>query len=131
MNNEIIKEHYYGDVIRIIFVIAGVVMLFMLPFFTVLIKSPVVISILAILVLAIIAGALNPTQLSVIVLNTLAAVVGCAVFEYYAVSIYISPVLSDLELSRQFFWANQILALLFFIAIYLGVKSIRGKVLSK
>jgi hypothetical protein len=129
MDDQIVGQHYYGDVIRTLFVLAGVVMLVMLPFFTPLIKMPLFISIIGILVLAIFAGFLNPRQLWIVVANTIIAVIACAIFEYNAAITYVTPT-TDLSLSKGFFWVNQILAFLFFVSIYLGVKSVRGKILS-
>ena len=120
-------EHYYGDAIRIIFIVAGVVMLVMLPFFSSLIQAPVILSIVAILALAIFGGFLNPKQLWIIIVNTIISIGAFAVFEYYAVSAYITPT-SQLQLTVKFFWVNQILALLFFISVYLSIKSLRGRI---
>ena len=126
MENEIIREHYYGDAVRTLFIITGVVMLVMLPFFASLIKAPIILSIVGILALAIFGGFLNPKQLWIIVINTLISIGAFAIFEYYAVLSYINPT-SNIQLATKFFWVNQTLALLFFIAVYLSVKSLRGK----
>ena len=131
MGNEVSKEHYYGDAVRTIFIIVGIVMLVMLPFFSSLMEMSLVhVSIVVILTLAVLAGFLNPRHLWIIALDTVVSIGAFAIFEYYAVHTYLSPT-GDLQLSIKFFWINQVLALLSFIAIYLSAKSLRGKILAK
>lgn len=127
MENENKIEHYYGDIVRNIFIVAGIIMVVMLPFFSSLIKVPITLSIVAILALAIFAGFLNPKQLWIIVSNSIISIVACAVFEYYAVTSYLN-LDPSVSLNVRFFWVNQFLAILFFVAIYLSVKSFRGKI---
>ena len=127
MDTEIIKEHYYGDAVRVIFVVAGLAMIVMFPFFSSLLKIPVILPIIFVLALAIFGGFLNPKQLWIIVVNTIISVLACAIFQYYAVTAYLnlSP---EIQINVWFFWINQALAVLFFLSIYLSVKSWRGKV---
>ena len=127
MDNDIVKEHYYGDAVRVIFVVAGLAMIVMFSFFCSLLKIPVILPIIFVLALAIFGGFLNPKQLWIIVVNTIISVLACAIFQYYAVDAYLtlSP---TAPLNVWFFWMNQILAVLFFVATYLSVKSWRGKV---
>lgn len=126
MYKEVLNEHYYGDAVRVIFVVAGLAMIVMFPFFSNILKIPVLVPILAVLILAVLGGFLNPEQTWIIALNTAVSILGCGIFQYYAVHAYLnlSPT-SDINVA--FFWANQVLAILFFVAIYLSVKTLRGK----
>src|SRR3989338_1746568 len=94
-------EHYYGDKVRTLFIIGGLIMLASYPFFSSLINAPMPIAILACLALAVFGGLMNPEQKWVIFLNTVIPLVA-------------------------FFWVNQVLALIFFFAAYLSTKSLRG-----
>lgn len=129
MYKEILNEHYYGDAVRVIFIVAGLVMIIIFPFFSNILKIPVVVPILAVLILAVLGGFLNPRQTWIIAVNTVVSILGCGIFQYYAANAYLtlSPT-SDINVA--FFWANQVLAILFFVAIYLSVKSFRGKLVS-
>jgi len=111
--------HYYGDTIRLIFVIGGIGMLLTLPVFQDRINLPIFISIIAMLGIGVTAGLTNPRQRWVIIFNAVASALGFFIFEYYAVDAFTGRV--DL-----FFLANQFLALLFFIALYYSVKTLRG-----
>lgn len=126
LQNLDIKRHYYGDSIRIIFIITGVTMILFLPFFSEIINLPILYSVVGILALSIVGGILNPKQFYSIFINMVVSIIAFGVFEYYAIYAY-------LELPRGvgqntlFFWVNQIFALLFFVATYLSVKSVRGR----
>ncbi|MCX6755811.1 MAG: hypothetical protein NTX85_00505 [Candidatus Nomurabacteria bacterium] len=124
-----IAYHYHGDKVRILFVIMGVLMAGTLPLFSSMINLPISISIVGILLLAILGGFLNPAQKWIIYLDTLASIVAFISFEYYAVYTYmnLSPAVA---LNVYFYWVNQIAALLFFLATYLCVKTLRGRMLS-
>lgn len=113
--------HYYGDSVRKIFVGAAVIMLLFLPFYTDRIPFSYSASIFTIVFLGVIAGVTNPLQKWVIVLNTLISAGGVAVFEYMAINNY--------EFLSLFFWINQLLAVLFLIALYFNTKTFRGMVL--
>lgn len=116
--------HYYGNIIRLIFVISGLIMAISFPFFSKLINLPLPIAIFAVLVLAILGGLINPKQKWVILLNAIAPMIAFCTFEYYAVSTYLNYVPNSIDIS--FFWINQILALMFFVATYLEIKTLRA-----
>lgn len=124
-----ITYHYHGDKIRILFVVTGILMAGTLPMFSSLINLPITVSIMGIVLLAILGGFLNPAQKWIIYIDTIASVVAFITFEYYAVYTYLnlSP---DVVLNVYFYWVNQIAALLFFLATYLCVKTVRGRMLS-
>ncbi|HBA45548.1 hypothetical protein A2W67_00195 [Candidatus Nomurabacteria bacterium RIFCSPLOWO2_02_40_28] len=118
-------EHYYGDKVRTLFIIGGLIMLASYPFFSSLINAPMPIAILACLALAVFGGLMNPEQKWVIFLNTVIPLVAFLVFEYYAVYAY-NNLSSTESIHVAFFWVNQVLALIFFFAAYLSTKSLRG-----
>lgn len=127
VRKEMPLEHYYGDIVRRIFVGVGITMGVCLPFFQNEINLPVYLSILAIVVIVFLAGWENPRNRFIIILNTIVSVVGCAVFEYTAVSYYLQVQRADVP----FFWINQVLALAFFVAIYFSSKTVRGVMMRK
>lgn len=110
--------HYHGDVVRVLFFVAGIIMLIGLPFFKDLIPFSLNISILSILVLGLIAGFTNPRQMWVAIINVLISLAGFIIFEYYAVTSF--------DPSTLFFWTNQALALIFFLTLYFSTKTLRG-----
>lgn len=117
-----LTEHYYGDLVRKLFMSAAVVMLVGLPFVYDNVPIPLFISLLAILVIGILAGLTNPKNFLIMFLNTLIALVAVVAFEFFAVSALIKNM-------AFFFVANQLLALIFLFALYYSTKSWRGKLL--
>ena len=112
--------HYYGDVVRILFFIASILMIFGLPLLFGIIPISVHISIFSILILIFIAGLTNPAQKWVSIIDTIFSSVGFVVFEYYAVVTF-----SQGE-EFLFFLINQTLAVLFLFAFYFATKTVRG-----
>lgn len=111
--------HYYGDQVRIILFLTGLVMLGGLPYFKDLIPTPANYSIFAIVVIAFLAGFTNPKQVWTIYLDLVVSLVGFLVFEYFAIT-------NSSDLSSGFFLINQLLALLLLVAFYFSTKSLRG-----
>ena len=127
---QLINRHYYGHTIRAIFLITGVIMLVTFPFFSDLVPVPLPVSIGIMVLLVVFGGLLNPAQKWVLLMNTLIPLAGFIVFEYQAAYSYIH--LSPLEpRGPAFFWINQLISLLFFIAAYLSVKTARGRVVKE
>lgn len=124
-----INYHYYGNRIRGLFMFTGILMTVTLPFFSSLIHVPITVSIIAMLALAVLGGFLNPTQKWIIVVDTIVAILAFAGFEYYAVNTYLH-VAPDVPSHVYFYWLNQVFALLFFLAVYLSIKTLRGKLLA-
>ncbi|OGY35205.1 MAG: hypothetical protein A3D99_00850 [Candidatus Andersenbacteria bacterium RIFCSPHIGHO2_12_FULL_45_11] len=112
-------NHYYGDTVRKLFVVSGIIMLASLPFFNTYLPVPAYISLFAVVVIALVSGFTNPMQRWATMLDILVSLIACVTFEYSSVVGYgiIPPAL---------FWINQLLALLFFIALYYSTKSYRG-----
>jgi len=124
------KMHYYGDSVRLIFLLSGLVMLCSFPFFAPLIGMPVVISILSIICLVILGGLLSPVSKIMFVVSSIVPVAGFVLFEYYAYYTYVT-LPANIPLHVYFFWVNQFLALMFFFSTYLSIKTLRGMMQSK
>ena len=112
--------HYYGDISRIFFLLAGIIMLLGLPILNQTISVPAYISILFVLSVVFIAGIANPAQRMLSVLDLIVSLVGFIVFEYYSVKVFA-------EGSIYFIYLiNQAIAILFLLAFYFAVKTVRG-----
>jgi hypothetical protein len=99
--------HYYGDIVRRLFLTAGVIMLITLPVLTTLLPVQSYVSLLII-----------------IAMNTVISAVGMFFYEYYAVTGYFLP--EGTPHGTLFTLTNQVLAIIFFFAIYYSSKSVRG-----
>ena len=128
MNKESL-EHYYGDRIRTLFVVGGLIMAVSYPFFHSLIHNLLALSIIGSIVLSVVGGLMNPLQKWVIFLSTIISIVAFISFEYYAIYAYINLPPTQ-ELHVAFFWTNQVLAVIFFLAAYLSTKTLRGALLA-
>jgi hypothetical protein len=113
-------SHYYGDIVRRLFLIAAFVMAATLPYFSPLIDKPLLMSIVGILVLAVAAGLSSPAYSLTSLLNALVALGAMVVFETYAVQSFTESG------TDVFFLINQGLALIFLVAFYFGIKTLRS-----
>ncbi len=121
-------RHYYGDQVRVLFVIAGLIMIISYPYFSPLIGVQAPVAVLGFALFAVFGGFMNPEQKWVIILNSVISVVAFIIFEYAAVYTYNNwP--TTVSFYVAFFWVNQILALIFFFAAYLSTKTLRGRIL--
>ncbi len=120
-NEKRLTRHYYGDLVRFLFMLAAIIMLVTLPFLMGKLPVPLYISILVILVIGVLAGITNPLQKWISILNGLISTAALFIFEYYAVnSLTISGV------KTLYFITNQLLALVFLFALYYSIKTIRA-----
>lgn len=106
---------------RKLFISGAIVMAATLPFFANQIFAPYLVSIIGILIVSVAAGLTSPIFFWSSVLNIVIALFAVAAFEYCAIQAYIVFGYMD-----SFFLVNQILALLFLVALYYGVKTMRG-----
>ena len=111
--------HYYGDVVRILFLIAGVIILLSLPFYNGLIPINTSVSTVCVILLAFGAAIVNPQHMWIVLVNTVIAAVALAIFEYYAVVGY-GVEETILVIVRQ------LLAVLFLFALYYSGKTLRA-----
>lgn len=124
------RYHYYGDVVRTLFIISGLLMIVSYPFFRSFISAPVSLSIVGFVAFAILAGLTSPKQKWIIVLNTITSIIAFVVFEYAAVYTYINLTPAK-DVHVAFFWVNQVLSLIFFFTSYLSTKTFRATFLDK
>ncbi len=121
--------HYYGDTVRWLFMIAAIGMLLMLPAVSNILNIPAVVSVIGILILGFAAGFTNPKQLWDAVVNAIISAGGFLMFETVAVWTYQQNF--NTAQAERFFLANVGLGLVFLIAIYFSVKTLRGLLLSE
>lgn len=119
--------HYYGDTVRWLFMIAAIGMLLMLPAVNDIINIPAIVSVAGILILGFAAGFTNPKQLWDAGINTAISMIGFLLFETVAVWTY-QQHLNTVQ-AEWFFMANIGLGLLFLLALYFSVKTLRGLLL--
>src|SRR3989344_6410588 len=117
-------SHYYGDIVRVIFIVGAVYLLLLLPTMTETFNIPALISIFAVVILGISAGITNPVQEFSVKLNALISIVFLIIFAYLGWYSRVNNIGGWFEL------ANQVAALLFLIASYFSVKSLRGMMVS-
>ena len=119
-------HHYYGDLVRKLFMAAAVVMLVSLPVFSKEIDTSLVLSLMGILLVSLAAGYMSPVSKTSAWFNVLIAAGGLFVFELAAVQAYVPT-----NGVTSFFLVNQALAVLFLFSLYFGVKTARGIRLSR
>ncbi|HEU0050862.1 MAG TPA: hypothetical protein VFQ60_02275 [Patescibacteria group bacterium] len=116
-------KHYYGDHVRKLFLLAGALMICTFPFFQNLIDVPVSLTIFFVLIIALFAGIQSPRHRWTALFNSIVSITALCVFEYKAVSFYFT---NGYDSKPTFFWTNELLALIFFFALYFGTKSLRA-----
>ena len=124
--NQHMKAHYYGDIVRKLFIAGAVIMLLFLPFVLDRLPVSLFVSLLAIICFGLFAGLTNPKQIWVEVVNLIISIAAVVFFEFYAVNFYMLYDAWDL-----LFLAHQVLAILFFVALYYSTKTVRGMLLSE
>lgn len=114
-------KHYYGNVVRIIFIAGAVLMVIGLPTMTRILELPVALSIAGIVVLVVAAGFTNPAVRTSLVANALISIVYTVAFAYVAWHLY-----TNRSVHQSFLLVNQIATIAFLVAAYFSVKSWRG-----
>lgn len=113
--------HYYGDNVRVLFVLAAVVMIAMLPFFSDRLPISTPASIFVIVILGLAAGFTSPRQTWILTLNVLISLVGTIGFGYFGVMEY-----QTYSFQGALFWINEGLAVVFLFSLYFSAKTLRG-----
>ena len=121
VNEKKLTRHYYGDLVRILFMTAAIVMAITLPFLTADLPFPFLLSIFAILIIGILAGITNPLQKWTSITDTIISVICIITFEYFAVNAYLEKSFANL-----FFLTNLTLAVIFIFALYYSTKTLRA-----
>lgn len=117
--------HYYGDIVRKLFILAGAMMVIGTPFFKNEISVPLIFPALAIAAFALVAGLTNPNQRWVAMINVALSAISLIIFEAYALENYQTTE----SATGAFFIATQALAIIFFFALYFSTKTLRGRFL--
>lgn len=111
-------EHYYGDIVRLIFLACGVAILLSISLLGASLNLPFLIAVTMALVLAFLAGYTSPQHPAVIWFDLLVAYGGAALFQFWAV---FGPFTSD----DAAFWIHQGVAIALFLAAYFATKTYR------
>lgn len=118
----IFPSHYYGDIVRKLFLAGGIIMLVTLPFVQEKIPISVQGAIVIILAIDVFAGITNPLWKWIAASDSVISLAAFCFFSYYAVTFYVLYGMSDI-----FFWTNSLLSVIFFFALYFATKTLRGK----
>lgn len=116
-------RHYYGDIVRIIFVLSAAVVGLIAPLggsvgVGLLVAMPIV------LILIVLAGFTNPHSTSIMVLDTLAAALGLIVAEIFAITSYVNKEMLT-------FLTFETLSVMMLIALYFSAKNVRAAMMGK
>lgn len=114
-------KHYYGDTVRSLFITGAIIMAIMLPIFTSQIPLPTPLAIGAIIIIGLMAGFTDPKRHWVAWVNVCICVITVLIAESTAIQAY-----ADYSAASLFFWFNQVIVVIFFIALYFSVKTLRG-----
>lgn len=117
-------QHYYGDVVRYLFLAAAVIMIITLPLFSREVNFPIIISVIGIAVLGVAAGLSNPKQFSSSLINLIISLFGFMIFLYTAVNSYQHSGVAD-----KFILTDIILSTIFIFAIYFSMKTLRAQMI--
>lgn len=113
-------KHYYGNLVRLIFIVGAVWMIIGLPTMTRVLDIPIGISIIGIMILVVAAGFTNPAQESSLKINSGVSIIYTMIFAYLAWYMYTH------NIGGGFMFANQVGAIAFLAASYFAIKSWRG-----
>lgn len=116
--------HYYGDIVRRLFLISGVIVLITLPFNNNILPIHISLTTLLVIILIFFAAITNPFQKWVAFVNVGISILAVLTFEYFAVSGY-----SGEEINL--FMVRQILSVIFFFALYYSGKTLRAMLLKQ
>lgn len=115
-------RHYYGDVVRIIFVVCAIVIGLVIPLGGSLAVS--IIGMPIVLALVVLAGFTNPHSKTIMILDTVAAALGILVAEVYAIGAYLGQ-------SLYLFVLFEVLSVLLLVALYFSAKNVRAAMMHK
>lgn len=114
--------HYYGDVVRSCFLAIGLVLTVTILVDWQLITVYLLVGVVGILALVVLAGMTSPRSPRLILVEAVISGAGFVFFEYMAIAAFgAAKTVTD-----PVFFLRQLLAILFLIALYFGVKSVRG-----
>ncbi|MEK7601791.1 MAG: hypothetical protein AAB480_04640 [Patescibacteria group bacterium] len=111
--------HYYGDAVRMLFLVAAVVMLGGAPFYADMLKQQLPFLIAGAAVMVMLAATTSPWSVMVMRLNAVVSGVGAVVFEYWALMNYQTGTPVEFAL-------RQAIALMCMFAFYFALKTLRS-----
>lgn len=117
--------HYYGHIVRYLFLAAAVLMIITLPLFYKYLNVPIIFSVFAIAVLGIAAGLTNPKQISSAIVNFVVSCFGFIIFGYVAVKAY-----ENITGDDKYIITTVALALIFLFSIYFSMKTLRAELIA-
>ncbi|HEY4502757.1 MAG TPA: hypothetical protein VJH21_02910 [Candidatus Paceibacterota bacterium] len=115
-------EHYYGDIVRKLFLAGGIVLLITIPLDTELLNFYLSVGVITALLLALFAGFTSPWGKIATIGNIIIATVVFLIFEYLALGRYATVH----NLYDVVFMLRQLLAFIFIIAVYFSAKTLRS-----
>lgn len=111
--------HYYGNSVRLLFVLASALWLITIPFFPELLPFDPLIQVLAVVVIVVFAAITNPNKKWILAYDALIAGIGVVVIE--------SAAINQFSVSNWVEFAIRELLVLFFLAaLYLSLKTVRA-----
>lgn len=118
------QTNYYSKATQSIFMVAGILMVFTFPYFIKYFKTEGLALMFAMVLLAVLAGMSSSKNSLFMKFNSLVAILGFVLSAYRGVVIFFRGVEEPLAIFS--FWTHQLLALLFFFAIYFSVRALRS-----
>lgn len=115
-------KHYYGDTVRGLFMVAGILLLVEFLFDRQLLEFNLSIGILVVLILTFLAGYTSPESKIVVFWNVTFSAIAFFVSEYFVLTDY----LANETILRTVFILRQGVAVLFLVSLYFSVKTWRG-----
>ncbi len=109
---------YYGNIVRKLFILCGLVILITLPFLKSLITGPIFYSLLIVIVLALSAGITSARYKKTILVDVIISALGFSFFAYQGIKNFSGFV-------NLFFITNLVLAIIFLFAFYWSIKTAR------
>lgn len=117
--------HYYGNIVRVIFIVTAAYLLLGLPAMTALFGVPVIVSIIGVVILGAAAGITNPAKKFSLQLNVFVSLLFLVAFAYLAWFGYDNGFGTDVQI------ANQLAAVALLVASYFSIKSLRGTAIDR
>lgn len=114
--------HYYGDHVRALFIVVGVLLLISIPLDKVLLPLNIMIGVAGVLLITVLAGFTNPRSRASVLADAAAGALMFLSFEYFAIEAYLGAG----TFLNIIFLLRQGVALLSLLALYFSVKTLRG-----
>ena len=111
--------HYYGDIVRQLFICVAALMLVAAPFYADALRVELPFEIVGALTLVAVAALVNPNTKATLFASAVASGVGAVVYETWALYGY-------MDSSWSQFLLRQFLAVLFLLGFYFSVKTVRA-----